>query len=181
MDLPKRVISVLVVLAWTIMSCGVVNQAENSNGQDNWQTYTSDDGSFSIQFPTKPTLETTTLEDSVVHTVLADKDGIFYRASFGDLPGYFTQDLSPDTILDTRVDQTVDASNGKLVYKNDISLQGYPGREFMIESSDLNAMVIQRVYLVGNTRFYSQNAATSLENASNSNIMKFLDSFTLIE
>jgi hypothetical protein len=181
MNLPKRVISVLLVLAWTIVSCEVVDQAENSNGQDNWQTYTSDNGGFSILFPSKPTLETTTSDSMDVHTALASKDNTFYRASFGDLPDYSMQDFSPDTILDTTVEQTVISIDGKLIYKKEISFQGHPGREFKIESSNLNAMVIQRVFLVNNTRLYTQNAATSLDNASNSNIVKFLDSFALTE
>ena len=178
----NRVALVLLVFAWTTSSCVLVNQVENSSGQDNWQTYTSDEGGFVILFPTNPTVESMMSDSLEVQTASAVKDNIYYRASFGNLPAYSTQDYSPEAILDATVDKTAnDTGGGKLIYKKEISLQNNPGVEFKIEWSSNNLVLIGRVYLVDKTHMYTQNAGTTIDNVSNSNIKKFLDSFALIK
>lgn len=62
-------------------------------------------------------------------------------------------------------------------FKN-ISINGFPGREYEVEMKSMNALVTIRMFLVNN-RLYSLLVGTLKENAGNSNICKFLDSFTL--
>ena len=144
-----------------------------------WQPFCSAMGQFAIDMPGNPKINSQTFPTQIIaHTyrsILKNKETYLLQ--------YFDLDLrlSNNNIINTKitlnnaVDFFVVAANAKLLQVRDISLGGYPGKEFEFQPLSPNEPVgVGQVFLV-ERRVYGLVATTP----EPENAQKFLDSFRL--
>jgi hypothetical protein len=134
--------------------------------QPEWQPFCSAMGQFAIDMPGTPKINTETFSTQITtHTyrsILKNKET--YLLQYFDLDFQLSNNNIKIT-LNTAVDFFVVGANAKLLQVRDISLGGYPGKEFV---------GVGQVFLV-EKRVYGLVATTS----EPENAQKFLDSFRL--
>ncbi len=141
-----------------------------------WQPFCSAMGQFAIDMPGTPKINSETFSTQVTaHTyrsILKNKET--YLLQYFDLD--FRQSNNNIKItLNNAVDFFVVGANAKLLQVRDISLGGYPGKEFEFQQlSPTEPVGVGQVFLV-ETRVYGL-VVTSPEPE---NAQKFLDSFRL--
>jgi hypothetical protein len=141
-----------------------------------WQPFCSAMGQFAIDMPGNPKINSETFSTQVTaHTyrsILKNKET--YLLQYFDLD--FRQSNNNIKItLNNAVDFFVVRANAKLLQVRDISLGGYPGKEFEFQPlSSTEPVGLGQVFLV-ETRVYGLVATTP----EPENAQKFLDSFRL--
>jgi hypothetical protein len=141
-----------------------------------WQPFCSAQGQFAIDMPGTPKINTETFSTQITtHTyrsILKNKET--YLLQYFDLDFPISNNNIKIT-LNNAVDFFVVAANAKLLQVRDISLGGYPGKEFEFQPlSPKEPIGVGQVFLV-EKRVYGLVATTrEAENAQ-----KFLDSFRL--
>ncbi|MEG3987976.1 hypothetical protein QUA13_12660 [Microcoleus sp. S28C3] len=141
-----------------------------------WQPFCSAMGQFAIDMPGNPKINSETFSTQVTaHTyrsILKNKET--YLLQYFDLD--FRQSNNNIKItLNNAVDFFVVGANAKLLQVRDISLGGYPGKEFEFQPlSPTEPVGVGQVFLV-ETRVYGLVATTP----EPENAQKFLDSFRL--
>jgi hypothetical protein len=144
--------------------------------QPDRQLFCSAEGQFAIDMPGNPKINTETFSTQITaHTyrsILKNKETYLLRYFDLDFP------LSNNNIkitLNNAVDLFVVAENAKLLQVRDISLGGYPGKEFEFQPlSPSKPVGIGQVFLV-DRRIYGLVVSTP----EPENAQKFLDSFSL--
>lgn len=122
--LRKVFASVLVLLLTTSLAAGIQQT-------DNWVTFTSPEGRYSVSLPQQPTLKTqesTTADGEKFPQYLA----ITSDEQITFVIGYF--DVAPDSTFsgDLARDAMVKKVAGKVVSENQITLGTYPGRDLNV-------------------------------------------------
>ncbi|MEG3899974.1 MULTISPECIES: hypothetical protein [unclassified Microcoleus] len=141
-----------------------------------WQPFCSAMGQFAIDMPGTPKMNSETFSTQITaHTyrsVLKNKES--YLLQYFDLD--FRQSNNNIKItLNNAVDFFVVGANAKLLQVRDISLGGYPGKEFEFQPlSPTEPVGVGQVFLV-ETRVYGLVVTTP----EPENAQKFLDSFRL--
>ena len=141
-----------------------------------WQSFCSAMGQFAIDMPGNPKISSETFSTQITtHTyrsILKNKET--YLLQYFDLDFRLSNNNIKVT-LNNAVDFFVVASNAKLLQVRDISLGGYPGKEFEFQPlSPREPVGVGQVFLV-DTRVYGLVASTR----ETDNAQKFLDSFRL--
>ncbi len=141
-----------------------------------WQPFCSAMGQFAIDMPGTPKINSETFSAQfTAHTyrsILKNKET--YLLQYFDLDFRLSNNNIKIT-LNNAVDFFVVASNAKLLQVRDISLGGYPGKEFEFQPlSPTEPVGVGQVFLV-ETRVYGLVASTPKPE----NAQKFLDSFRL--
>lgn len=145
-----------------------------------WQPFCSAEGLFAIDMPGNPKINVETFSNQITtHTYrssLKNKDNKeTYLLRFFDLDELRLSNNNIRITLNTAVDFFVVAANAKLLQVRDISLNGYPGKEFEFQPlSPKEPVGIGQVFLV-DRRVYGLVASTPKPE----NAQKFLDSFQL--
>jgi len=144
--------------------------------QPEWRPFCSAMGQFAIDMPGTPKINTETFSTQITtHTyrsILKNKET--YLLQYFDLDFRLSNNNIKIT-LNTAVDFFVVAANAKLLQVRDISLGGYPGKEFEFQPlSSKEPVGVGQVFLV-ETRVYGLVATTP----EPENAQKFLDSFRL--
>jgi hypothetical protein len=151
-----------------------------------WVKYGSTAGSFSVLFPQHPKSGT-----RVVTLVSGEKvtyydaeyrgdDGSSFEVSFGDVPS----EIDAQKWFDTIKAESPEAKSGGMLREYQITLDGYPGREYMIwqrrEGGDF--IVQTRLYAVGRRSYFITYAyPKSLDPVvAARNAVRFFDSFRLV-
>jgi hypothetical protein len=141
-----------------------------------WQPFCSAMGQFAIDMPGTPKINSEIFSTQIIaHT---------YRSSLKNKETYLLQYFDLDfrrsnnnikITLNNAVDFFVVGANAKLLQVRDISLGGYPGKEFEFQPlSSTESVGVGQVFLV-ETRVYGLVATTP----EPENAQKFLDSFRL--
>jgi hypothetical protein len=141
-----------------------------------WQPFCSAMGQFAIDMPGTPKINSEIFStQTIAHT---------YRSSLKNKETYLLQYFDLDfrrsnnnikITLNNAVDFFVVGANAKLLQVRDISLGGYPGKEFEFQPlSSTESVGVGQVFLV-ETRVYGLVATTP----EPENAQKFLDSFRL--
>lgn len=150
-----------------------------------WSEFVSEEGRFKMLMPSKPLVQTLTLESGqgkiVYHSFVAKNGGIVGLVNYADLPNASDPALSKE-IFDEVRDQFLKQLEGKLQGEKTISLDGHRGREIKFNMYGGEGTI--RVYLV-NERLY-QVAITiftmpgkSEAGKYNDDVKRFLDSFQI--
>ena len=143
-----------------------------------WQPFCSAMGQFAIDMPGSPKINSETFSNQITaHTyrsILKNKET--YLLQHFDLDFRISNNIINSKItLNNAVDFFVVAANAKLLQVRDISLGGYPGKEFEFQPlSPTEPVGVGQVFLV-ETRVYGLVATTP----EPENAQKFLDSFRL--
>ena len=143
-----------------------------------WQPFCSAMGQFAIDMPGTPKINSEIFSTQIIaHTYRSSlKNKETYLLQYFDLDLRLSNNnINTKVTLNTAVDLFVVAANAKLLQVRDISLGGYPGKEFEFQPlSPTQPVGVGQVFLV-ETRVYGLVATTP----EPENAQKFLDSFRL--
>lgn len=156
-----------------------------------WKPFKNIELAFSASYPSEPVKTTqdvpTAIGDIVMHMYSVDNSAdteasnAVYAVAYSAYPEESFKDStkeSEEATLNGAINGAVSNVNGKLVFSNNITLNGFPGKEGKI---DINGAYIHlRVYLVYNVMYFSQ-VICYTDKDDNEDIKKFLDSFELIK
>ena len=142
-----------------------------------WRTYESPDGKFRIDFPTTPsTQEWPNNEVGTTHVVVAKPTlRVVYACDWSEVRNF--NGLPPDEFIKRSQDFGIQGVQGVLLSGKKITVGGYPGREFQVQTRNNGAMD-NRIILVGN-RIYSLSVINTEGKHESDNIRRFFDSFQL--
>jgi hypothetical protein len=135
-----------------------------------WKVYTYAEQGFSASFPIEPKKSADKTRTSFDASVASGS--IQYTVAVSDDPGTETPQATLDGITRKYGD--------KVKSQRDIELQGYPGRELVLEfeNKGVPLVITNRIYIVNNRRY--QTLVTSLKSKQEeAQSKKFLDSFKL--
>jgi hypothetical protein len=151
-----------------------------------WQEFSSKEGGFSILMPGEPEqerLKQSTLTGDVDYVVfMVERGDSGYMVSFGDMSPQTIAQADTNMALEGAVQGAVNSTNSTLVSKQDITLDGYPGKEFEAQAmiSGIEVIFKARIYLVQN-RLYQILVVGPKDSLSVADIDKFLYSFKLTQ
>jgi len=128
-------------------------QPQQTAQEEFWKEFSSTAGRFKVALPGDRSATSKTLESSLgkikCHTFTSWTPFASFIVSYSELPVILTEPGQVKEFLDHMHEG--EASHGKLLSMTEIELDGYPGREFIVELPD--SMFRMRYYLVG-SRFY---------------------------
>src|SRR5262249_31772889 len=128
-------------------------QPQQTAQEEFWKEFSSTAGRFKVALPGDRSATSKTLESSLgkikCHTFTSWTPFASFIVSYSELPVILTEPGQVKEFLDHMHEG--EASHGKLLSMTEIELDGYPGREFIVELPD--SMFRMRYYLVGQ-RFY---------------------------
>ncbi len=149
---------------------------------DEWKSYSSKDGGFSVLMPGKPQEQTQEVKTPdgklILHTLVSvvalDR---FVYVSYSDVPAKAIEGKQ-DAFLDSTVKGNVSSLKGKLVTakKIEVGKGKRPGRDVLIDLPDKKQMYRSRIVLSGN-RLFQVVALGSEEFVKSKEIGAYLDSF----
>jgi hypothetical protein len=158
---------------------------------DEWKSFTSDEGGFSVLTPgtfesKEKTIKTELGEMLCGSFIYQDTMGLskneLYVISYCDYPeGTFHKDSTEliDEVLEVAVEQENANLKGQVTYNHKIKQNGYPGRIFRIRYNNSEVVLKSKVFLV-NDRFFTIQVYTLYKYNLNFNIDKFFNSFRLL-
>jgi len=165
-------------LSWIGASTSATQRA------DDWVTFGSPDGRFSIQFPKTPTSDVRDVdagsERVTRHEYTATSSAITYMASFADysrVPDANEQQI----VFDRLRDSVAGKLEAKVFSETKISINGNPGREFLMSKTpEGSAEIIYhwRAYIVG-SRLYQVAASYYKRDSRSPELSKYFDSIRI--
>lgn len=172
-------------LFWTVSTYGQENPTAK------WEFYTAIEGKFRVKVPGDMTLKTDTIEtdigDMAYHTYFYQttdptKSNVLYMVSYCDYPPYSMHSDSTELMKDF-FESTMDAATfsiaGDLIYSDDISLNGYPGKFWRIDYLQGDAVIKTKAFMV-ESRYYSIQVIMLKKLSLNPDVDRFLESFGLL-
>jgi hypothetical protein len=146
-----------------------------------WQEFTSTDGNFAVLMPGSPTYEKksqpTAMGPIDMHMFTIETRQNAYIVMYSDYPEMILK-APADKVLDGGRDGAVANTKGKLVSDQSLSLDGFPGREFVIEIPGKGLMKL-RAYLV-RQRLFQVMAVGTEEKIEHEDTARYLTSFRLL-
>jgi hypothetical protein len=149
-----------------------------------WKWFRSNDGKFDVLMPGTPKTEATTVTTdsgpTLFHSHKLTKDGVTYSVAYLDLPFVVSGD-GIQKYLNSARDRYLAGTRGRLLSPpgdKNISVQGYPGREFQVRMPD-ERVVKTQILMIG-PRFY-QLEVGPLAAATPEDVTRFLSSFRHLE
>jgi hypothetical protein len=157
-------------------------------GPAEWYTYQN--AEMSIEFPKEPELTS-----QAVPTAVGDiemKIASFQGSKDGDINLAYVLISSnyPDSLINSgkkemlseffrnSIDGAVANVKGKLLSEKEIMLNGFPGREVRVDYGDGLAIILFRMYLVGNRGYFIQTISETAKEG-NESALRFQNSFKL--
>jgi hypothetical protein len=173
---------------WFVFALVVVLAAlggcdEATGGQNlEWLNFESESGRFSVLFPGEPDEQVESVQTAIgvieSQFFMVTLENMAYSVNLADYPPEMIAAGDTQQMLDGARDGAVSNVNGELLDEKELTLSGYPGREFKVKVEDEGIVVRARIYLV-NERLYVIQALSKERLASSEDIDKFLDSFQL--
>ncbi len=162
-----------------------------SVAQDDWMTFDSEIGNFSILVPDSMTQTTKDLDLAIgklkyqiYHYQGPDtSENWLYQVSYVDYPAGTVHSDSIEfleMLFDENVKSSTKSVYGKLAYQTDDNYQNYPGQIFKVHFADNQAAIKTRLYMVEN-RFYTISVTGPRGLSLNPKVEQFLNSFNLLE
>ena len=175
-------ISASAVAAYVLIAIFFLSLFNQQGGIDNlnsWKTFTSQEGNFSVLFPSAPKEATQSKLFLQVHSFVCDANRkTSLLVSYTDFPKQLH--VSPtDKLYDDARNGGL-GKDGKLLQEKPITVEGFPGREIQAEKNDGKAFLIDRYFLAAN-RMYQIAVVVPKQDQASTNIVYFLDSFSLLK
>jgi hypothetical protein len=155
-------------------------EIKSEHDYQGWKEYAPSEAAFEVRFPTEPVVNTPTPATGNFHVA-----GVQRRAV--DELGYTCQWTIKEKAYSSEAEGAylrgqqagaLKSSKGKLVEEKDITLDGVPGREFIIELADKNVFRI-RTYLAGKRMITLQVVGKDTESVRSLDAVKFFESLKI--
>jgi hypothetical protein len=147
-----------------------------------WQTYTSPDGSFSVQLPDKPSIQSTQVPlegggTTAVNVITAaPTDHTTYMFTYVEHENIGQK--SPDQTLDSAREGGLRKIQGTVLTQKRITVQGYPGLDVQARARG-NSLADLRIVAVGNRLVMIMALATVGHDREPKTVQRVLDSFKI--
>ena len=166
----------------------LIVELEPQADPQNWKTFTSTAGSFSVLAPgelSHQQKEAQSPDGPIQMHVFTYYANAEYSLSYADYLAVIENQDRQSQFLNAVRDAGVKGINGRLLEEKEITLDGHPGRSYRIEYGrdygfllvGRNIVVGQRLYIVSTT--YRKNALAVAVGSYEGWALKFLDSFRL--
>jgi hypothetical protein len=142
--------------------------------------FTAPDGSFQIAFPGVPTVTRTSANPRI-----AKVSGAMYLVDQGDraymvvFSRFSKKRTDAKKELDAGRDNTIRSLNAKLIRENDIAVEGYPGRDLVLDMGDGSAQRVR--YFVTDYDLYQIILGVPKDEALTDNAERYISSFHLLQ
>lgn len=175
-------ISASAVVAYLVIALfflSLFNQRGGIDNLNNWKTFTSQEGNFSVLFPGEPKEVTQSKLFLKVHAFVCDANRkTSFLVSYTDFPKKLH--VSPtDKLYDDARNGGL-GKDGKLLQEKSITVEGFPGREIQAEKNDGKSFVVDRYFLAAD-RMYQVAVVVPKQDQASTNISYFLASFSLLK
>ncbi len=167
----------LLGLALVLSACDILNTPRE---------FRSDAGKFSIVTTKGLKSSTTSLDTGVgtisMHMFTADQAKNSVAIGYADYPQDFISQNDANTILDNACSGAVSNISGTLISKDEISLDGNPGKEIVVNAAAGNGQVVTvkaRLYLVKN-RLYMVMILAAKGNLTRTDSDNFFATFKIL-
>lgn len=121
-----------------------------------WPRYSPKGSGFSVLVPGRMTETEEVIgsgEDSIIfHNASMDWQGVVYATGYGDLPGYFFNNLTYREILDKMINMVLRGNSRKLINKEDFLLQEFPAVYAEYENPEGSKIIVR--YCLKKPRIY---------------------------
>ncbi len=156
--------------------------AQPENLPAGWRVFASKEGGFAVALPDAPTetkqrVRTATGHLDVYLFVVEGKDGSAYVVTYSDLPPEEVRPGAEDKRLDFAREGAVDNARGKLRSEKKITVDGFPGRDLLIETP--KDLAIRMKIIVARRRLYQAMAMGTGRFVHSKDAALFLDSLRL--
>jgi hypothetical protein len=146
-------------------------------GANAFEVFKSDDGTFQVEFPDKPTLEDLSITNLPMRYWNVEKDDKFWSAGYSEFLTIQDDLIRLETLSPVSIARRI---GGTLLEDKMISFRGLPGREIIIQTVDngKQSILLTRYFVLGKRQYsisYSGLKGTEREAA----VSRFLDSFSL--
>jgi len=175
-------IIVIAAIAGLMLTDTGKNLLSSVNAPAAWQEFSSAEGNFAVLMPGTPTHEKTSTNTAVgpidmhMFTLNIKRDAA-YMVMYNDYPEIVTK-ASPEALLDGGRNGALANTKGKLIGEQSISLDGFPGREIVIDVPGKGLMKV-RAFLV-RQRLFQVLAVGTKEKIDHEDTAKYLTSFRLL-
>lgn len=148
-----------------------------------WQTYTATDGAFSVEFPSKPALDTSqaTIDGGGLLTINLINASPSPSTTYS--VAYFNQEnyggTSPEDALTRACDGSLQKIQGKLVSERDIKVDGYPALEIQANARG-NSIFDARFIATGKRLYMLASVASDANDREEKTVNRFMNSFHLV-
>ncbi len=147
-----------------------------------WRVFTSKEGGFAVALPgspseTKQRVRTATGHLDVYLYVVEGPDDAAYVVSYSDLPPEDVKAGAEQKRLDFAREGAIDNARGKLRSEKPITVDGFPGRDLLIET-DKDLAIRMRI-VVARRRLYQAMAMGTGRFIQSKDAAQFLDSLRL--
>lgn len=171
--------AVAAYLVIAIFFLSLFNQQGGIDNLNNWKTFTSQEGNFSVLFPSEPKEVTQSKLFLQVHSFVCDANRkTSLLVSYTDFPEKLHVSATDKLYDDARNGGL--GKDGKLLQEKPITVEGFPGREIQAEKNGGKAFIIDRYFLAAN-RMYQVAVVVPKQDRASTNISYFLDSFSLLK
>ena len=141
-----------------------------------WKRYRYDADRFSVEFPGAPQAKPNDGNTGTRYFTSLENDSFAYFVEKAELPADLNK--TPEQIFEGYVDGAAKGTNSTIKNQKAISLNGYPGREFVLESDKLTMHF--RLYLLNKT-LYQILVVANTSMLSRAETDRFLNSFELLK
>jgi len=163
----------------------LVGVSSATQGVDDWVSFKSPEGRFSLQFPKTPNSDTRDVDSGTEkvtrYEYTATSSRITYMASFADYSR--VPDMNEQQIVFDRLRDSLAAKlEARVFSETKISTNGNPGREFLMSKTpEGSAEIIYhwRAYIVGR-RLYQVAASYYKRDSRSPELSKYFDSFQVL-
>jgi TonB family protein len=151
-----------------------------SNPEGLWNEFSSVDGRFKVALPGSPSKNSWTIESSLGkiqrHTFGLATDLGDLSVSYSDLPVILSEPGEVNKFLDHVHDDKVASLKGKLRSVAEIALDGYPGRECIVEASNSKySWKYKTKYYLAGQRVYEITIGTLNIHTENAEVAKLVE------
>ncbi|MFM8362332.1 MAG: hypothetical protein ACKOA4_06500 [Haliscomenobacter sp.] len=176
----------LLLLAWGIASA-LPAQDPASPQSSAWAPFTSVEGRFEVLTPApmraRADSAQTLIGTLVYHTFICrEGPDMTYLVSYCDYPAGSVHSDSLDLLREffmATIEQSLSGvEEGELVYAEDISILGFPGKSWRINAPAKRSVLRTRAFVADN-RFYSLQTVMSKGQSLNPNSQRFMESFRI--
>jgi len=171
-------------MVWTILAMVFCFGCSKQKGANEWQSFTSQVGGFSVLFPGTPTQETKNQKPFPAHIVGYKPDETTtYAVVYSDVPRK-PDPRGPNKIFDDSRQAAV-GKNGKPLHEIPITLDGYSGRELewepVYKNTNFGYGFAVAHFFVTKRHFYMVMAQVPSGERFSTNYWRFLNSFQLLD
>ncbi|HEX7285606.1 MAG TPA: hypothetical protein VF532_05455 [Candidatus Angelobacter sp.] len=176
----NKVVMVVAIIVAVVVGTAVMNYDKWLPHR--WQTYTAPDGTFSIELPGQPAIETTQapLDDGrtapMTLVSVQPTGSTAYMCSYVENDNFANK--TPDEILEAARDGSLKKTQGTLVSQSRLTVQGYPALDIQAQARE-NSVTDSRMVLAGK-RLYMIVAVAGAQEREPKTVQRVFNSFKMI-